>query len=52
MAMNNPSTDFEAMRPFQSQSVYDDFKAQEHRVGWQEIVLVLLGAAALFWWLA
>jgi hypothetical protein len=52
MAMNNPSTDFEAMRSIQSQSAYDAFKAQEQRVSWQEIVLVLLGAAALFWWLA
>lgn len=52
MAMNNPSTDFEAMRPFQSQSVYDDFKAQEPRVSWLEIVLILLGAAALVRWLA
>lgn len=52
MAMNNPSTDFEAMRPFQSQSVYDAFKAREPRVSWLEIVLILLGAAALVRWLA
>jgi hypothetical protein len=40
------------MRSIQSQSVYDAFKAEEQRVGWQEIVLVVLGAAALVWWLA